>query len=274
MIGGEEDHSQSETAQTSGSYTLTVENGTGSGSYTAGSVVTVEAQDPTGADSIFAGWFISSMNAGGLTDESGQSVDLSQASLTFVMPEADVTLTAQFSAPETQAQSEESETASESETQVQSETASESETQVQERDSNRERKHRFRSETVSESEIQVQSETASESETQVQSETASESETQAQSETVSESETQAQSETASESETQVQSETVPESGSQSESSTEPIVEIQSETTQAEDSSGSGERDNACDRAVGNTGDVSGNRRGWFRKRQRLKREPL
>ena len=208
VIGGEEDHSQSETAQTSGSYTLTVENGTGSGSYTAGAVVTVEAQDPTGADSIFAGWFISSMNAGGLTDESGQSVDLSQASLTFVMPEADVTLTAQFSAPETQAQSEESETASESETQVQSETASESETQVQ-------------------------SETVTESETQVQSETVSESETQAQSETVSESETQAQSETASESETQVQSETVPESGSQSESSTEPIVEIQSETTQAE-----------------------------------------
>ena len=232
VIGGEEDHSQSETAQTSGSYTLTVENGTGSGSYTAGSVVTVEAQDPTGADSIFAGWFISSMNAGGLTDESGQSVDLSQASLTFVMPEADVTLTAQFSAPETQVQSEESETASESETQVQSETASESETQVQS-ETVTESETQVQSETVSESEIQVQSETASESETQVQSETASESETQAQSETVSESETQAQSETASESETQVQSETVPESGSQSESSTEPIVEIQSETTQAE-----------------------------------------
>ena len=70
-------------------YTLTVNGGTGSGTYGVGTEVTVTAEVPDGY--VFAGWD----GIDGLIVEAGQPAEDS-VSTTFLMPKRDVTLTAKF----------------------------------------------------------------------------------------------------------------------------------------------------------------------------------
>ncbi|MBQ6520142.1 MAG: BspA family leucine-rich repeat surface protein [Anaerolineaceae bacterium] len=68
------------------SYTVTVENGTGSGSYTAGTVVSITA-DAAPAGETFDRW---------TSDDGVEFADESSASTSFVMPAKDVTVTAAY----------------------------------------------------------------------------------------------------------------------------------------------------------------------------------
>ena len=68
-------------------FTLTVNNGTGSGSYTAGTIVDIVA-DPAPAGQEFDQW----------TGEVGIIDDASAASTTLTMPEGDATVTATYKA--------------------------------------------------------------------------------------------------------------------------------------------------------------------------------
>ena len=68
------------------SYTVTVENGTGSGSYTAGTVVSITA-DAAPAGETFDKW---------TSDDGVEFTDASSASTGFVMPAKDVTVTAAY----------------------------------------------------------------------------------------------------------------------------------------------------------------------------------
>ncbi len=67
-------------------YTVTVNNGTGGGTFTAGTWVSVTADNIEGK--VFNGWYVDSLNAS-LDDTSAQTAS-------FQMPEANVTLSAQY----------------------------------------------------------------------------------------------------------------------------------------------------------------------------------
>lgn len=71
-------------------YTLTVEQGSGSGAYAPGEVVTITAQEPRDGEH-FAGWTVTQGQDGGLADAQ-------KAQTTVVMPQQDVTLTATYEA--------------------------------------------------------------------------------------------------------------------------------------------------------------------------------
>lgn len=71
-------------------YTLSVEQGSGSGAYAAGQVVTITAEEFQ-AGQHFAGWTIAQGQGGTLTDSQ-------QAQTTFVMPDHDVTVSATYQA--------------------------------------------------------------------------------------------------------------------------------------------------------------------------------
>ena len=79
-------------------YTLTVNDGTGSGTYTAGSEVSISAADYSDQGYTFNGWFVDTLNA--------TLYDISAASTAFIMPEANVTVSAQYQAAQTETQPE------------------------------------------------------------------------------------------------------------------------------------------------------------------------
>ncbi len=69
---------------------VTVDYGTGSGTYEAGTVVSVTAEDRTAEGYEFEGWFVETMNA--------ELEDASALSTSFTMPQEDVTIAATYSA--------------------------------------------------------------------------------------------------------------------------------------------------------------------------------
>ena len=79
-------------------YTLTVNDGTGSGTYTAGSEVSISAADYSDQGYAFNGWFVDTLNA--------TLYDTSAASTAFIMPEANVTVSAQYQAAQAETQPE------------------------------------------------------------------------------------------------------------------------------------------------------------------------
>ena len=70
------------------SYSVTVNDGTGAGSYPAGTWVTVQANDRSAEGYAFTGWFVDTLNA--------ELDDPSSSQTGFTMPEDDVTLSAQY----------------------------------------------------------------------------------------------------------------------------------------------------------------------------------
>ncbi|HIR76181.1 MAG TPA: InlB B-repeat-containing protein [Candidatus Choladousia intestinipullorum] len=70
------------------SYSVTVNDGTGAGSYPAGTWVTVQANDRSAEGYAFTGWFVDTLNA--------ELDDPSSSQTGFTMPEGDVTLSAQY----------------------------------------------------------------------------------------------------------------------------------------------------------------------------------
>lgn len=70
------------------SYSVTVNDGTGAGSYPAGTWVTVQANDRSAEGYAFTGWFVDTLNA--------ELDDPSSSQTGFTVPEGDVTLSAQY----------------------------------------------------------------------------------------------------------------------------------------------------------------------------------
>jgi hypothetical protein len=74
--------------KSAGEYTVTVNYGSGSGSYNAGDVVSISAYAPTSSTKVFSKWTSSNSNVG--------FADSTAATTTFVMPASDVTITANY----------------------------------------------------------------------------------------------------------------------------------------------------------------------------------
>jgi hypothetical protein len=74
--------------QSTGQYTVTVNYGSGSGSYNAGDVVSISAYAPTSSTKVFSKWTSNNSSLG--------FADSTAATTTFVMPAADVTITANY----------------------------------------------------------------------------------------------------------------------------------------------------------------------------------
>lgn len=90
---------QSETGDPSGgseditaTYEVTVTDGSGAGSYAAGTQVSVSANDRTAEGFVFDGWSVDSLNV--------EIADLKAPSISFIMPESAVVLTAHYKASE------------------------------------------------------------------------------------------------------------------------------------------------------------------------------
>ena len=95
---------------------VTVNDGQVSGDFTAGSTMTVTANDRTAEGYQFGGWYVDSMNAS-LDDAAAMEAH-------FTMPDADVTLTATYNAIKTDAPETQTETAAQPvQTEAQTETA-------------------------------------------------------------------------------------------------------------------------------------------------------
>ena len=110
---------------------VTVNDGQVSGDFTAGSTMTVTANDRTAEGYQFGGWYVDSMNAS-LDDAAAMEAH-------FTMPDADVTLTATYNAIQTDAPETQTETAVQTEaqteaaiqTEAQTETATQTEAQTE-----------------------------------------------------------------------------------------------------------------------------------------------
>ena len=89
---------------------VTVNDGQVSGDFTAGSTMTVTANDRTAEGYQFGGWYVDSMNAS-LDDAAAMEAH-------FTMPDADVTLTATYNAIQTDAPETQTETATQTEAQT------------------------------------------------------------------------------------------------------------------------------------------------------------
>jgi hypothetical protein len=74
--------------QSTGEYTVTVNYGSGSGSYNAGDVVSISAYAPTASTKVFSKWSSDSSSVG--------FVDSTSATTTFVMPASNVVVTANY----------------------------------------------------------------------------------------------------------------------------------------------------------------------------------
>ncbi|MFR8073113.1 MAG: InlB B-repeat-containing protein [Lachnospiraceae bacterium] len=101
---------------------VTVNDGQVSGDFTAGSTMTVTANDRTAEGYQFGGWYVDSMNAS-LDDAAAMEAH-------FTMPDADVTLTATYNAIQTDAPETQTETAVQTEAQTETATQTEAQTEA------------------------------------------------------------------------------------------------------------------------------------------------
>ena len=101
---------------------VTVNDGQVSGDFTAGSTMTVTANDRTAEGYQFGGWYVDSMNAS-LDDAAAMEAH-------FTMPDADVTLTATYNAIQTDAPETQTETADQTEAQTEAATQTEAQTET------------------------------------------------------------------------------------------------------------------------------------------------
>ena len=101
---------------------VTVNDGQVSGDFTAGSTMTVTANDRTAEGYQFGGWYVDSMNAS-LDDAAAMEAH-------FTMPDADVTLTATYNAIQTDAPETQTETATQTEAQTEAATQTEAQTEA------------------------------------------------------------------------------------------------------------------------------------------------
>ena len=101
---------------------VTVNDGQVSGDFTAGSTMTVTANDRTAEGYQFGGWYVDSMNAS-LDDAAAMEAH-------FTMPDADVTLTATYNAIQTDAPETQTETAVQTEAQTEAAKQTEAQTEA------------------------------------------------------------------------------------------------------------------------------------------------
>ena len=101
---------------------VTVNDGQVSGDFTAGSTMTVTANDRTAEGYQFGGWYVDSMNAS-LDDAAAMEAH-------FTMPDADVTLTATYNAIQTDAPETQTETAVQTEAQTEAAIQTEAQTET------------------------------------------------------------------------------------------------------------------------------------------------
>ena len=134
---------------------VTVNDGQVSGDFTAGSTMTVTANDRTAEGYQFGGWYVDSMNAS-LDDAAAMEAH-------FTMPDADVTLTATYNAIQTDAPETQTETAVQ--TEAQTEAAIQTEAQT---------------ETATQTEAQTEAATQTEAQTEAAIQTEAQTETAAQ----------------------------------------------------------------------------------------------
>ena len=132
---------------------VTVNDGQVSGDFTAGSTMTVTANDRTAEGYQFGGWYVDSMNAS-LDDAAAMEAH-------FTMPDADVTLTATYNAIQTDAPETQTETAVQ--TEAQTETAVQTEAQTE---------AATQTEAQTEAAIQTEAQTEAAIQTEAQTETA------------------------------------------------------------------------------------------------------
>ena len=102
---------------------VTVNDGQVSGDFTAGSTMTVTANDRTAEGYQFGGWYVDSMNAS-LDDAAAMEAH-------FTMPDADVTLTATYNAIQTDAPETQTQTETAAQTEAQTEAAAQTEAQTE-----------------------------------------------------------------------------------------------------------------------------------------------
>ena len=132
---------------------VTVNDGQVSGDFTAGSTMTVTANDRTAEGYQFGGWYVDSMNAS-LDDAAAMEAH-------FTMPDADVTLTATYNAIQTDAPETQTETAVQTEAQTEAATQTEAQTEAA-----------TQTEAQTETAIQTEAQTEAAIQTEAQTETA------------------------------------------------------------------------------------------------------
>ena len=132
---------------------VTVNDGQVSGDFTAGSTMTVTANDRTAEGYQFGGWYVDSMNAS-LDDAAAMEAH-------FTMPDADVTLTATYNAIQTDAPETQTETAVQTEAQTEAATQTEAQTEAA-----------TQTEAQTEAAIQTEAQTEAAIQTEAQTETA------------------------------------------------------------------------------------------------------
>ena len=139
---------------------VTVNDGQVSGDFTAGSTMTVTANDRTAEGYQFGGWYVDSMNAS-LDDAAAMEAH-------FTMPDADVTLTATYNAIQTDAPETQTETAVQTEAQTEAATQTEAQTEAA-----------IQTEAQTEAAIQTEAQTEAAIQTEAQTEAAIQTEAQA-----------------------------------------------------------------------------------------------
>ena len=139
---------------------VTVNDGQVSGDFTAGSTMTVTANDRTAEGYQFGGWYVDSMNAS-LDDAAAMEAH-------FTMPDADVTLTATYNAIQTDAPETQTETAVQTEAQTEAATQTEAQTEAA-----------IQTEAQTEVAIQTEAQTEAAIQTEAQTEAAIQTEAQA-----------------------------------------------------------------------------------------------
>ena len=132
---------------------VTVNDGQVSGDFTAGSTMTVTANDRTAEGYQFGGWYVDSMNAS-LDDAAAMEAH-------FTMPDADVTLTATYNAIQTDAPETQTETAVQTEAQTEAAIQTEAQTEAA-----------IQTEAQTEAAIQTEAQTEAAIQTEAQTETA------------------------------------------------------------------------------------------------------
>ena len=139
---------------------VTVNDGQVSGDFTAGSTMTVTANDRTAEGYQFGGWYVDSMNAS-LDDAAAMEAH-------FTMPDADVTLTATYNAIQTDAPETQTETAVQTEAQTEAAIQTEAQTEAA-----------IQTEAQTEAAIQTEAQTEAAIQTEAQTEAAIQTEAQA-----------------------------------------------------------------------------------------------
>ena len=142
---------------------VTVNDGQVSGDFTAGSTMTVTANDRTAEGYQFGGWYVDSMNAS-LDDAAAMEAH-------FTMPDADVTLTATYNAIQTDAPETQTETATQTEAQTEAATQTEAQTEAATQ-TEAQTEAAIQTEAQTEAAIQTETQTEAAIQTEAQTETA------------------------------------------------------------------------------------------------------